>query len=695
MARILFTVTFLSAFLGGLISDAAAEIPARLRRIDIRPHVSYTRLLFQLDRETSHSVTELPGQRVRVTFFNSDGPLFRKLRGYTDQHVNGITIAQRGDLLQVTVSLKSPAEGVRVVDGGTQVLALDVGPSFKGERKQAPVLKGRESIAAGAGRFVRDYDPPLRSDLSFVPTDQQSLRGLLNIQDARLFLLGEAALYKGHAPEAISLFEPFLKSDSKIWALAAYRCGEAYYAIQDYRRALQLFRDAERLWPQFLSSSPAVVFCYADSLVRCGDLPAGRRILAALIASQAEKKTAPTLLIRLADILDHQQKEAEARLIYQNVVKYFPDNKAASYAALKLADRRFPTVDANDYSDLRDVYRGIAKTSSDFIVREEALFKSALIEALYGPSIEALQTVSTYERRYPSGVFVAIARSMHEELMPAVYHDIMAAHDNAALIKMAEGNLPYLSRCMAEPAFLKDLDMAYTGLGLLQEEVKCFGRLAKREWASPYASFLYGRMLDTTIAVADWSKAEATGREFLRRFPHLPEVQRVREIMGDISYRKGDMAGVRDDLAWLLQDEKVRAVISDSYYYLGKALEEAGQSKRAGRAMELFLSNIQEKKVSSPLVADAHFTVGMSELAAGKAGKALVTFRSGLSEAPPEGRDRFLYRIGELNLREGRVAEARNSWGKIVKEGSDPVWQKLATQAVSDLEWRERTGSKI
>ncbi len=695
MIRLLSSFTIIYLFLCGFVSDAYAEIPARLRKIDIRPHATYTRLLFHLDRATTHEIKELPGQRFRVTFANSDGPLFRKLRGYSDQHVDGIAISQRGDILQVMVRLKTPAEGVRVIDGDTQVLALDVGPSFREERKSAQVLKGRESIAAGAGRFVRDYDPPLRSDLSFVPTDQQALRGLLTPQDTRLFLFGEAALYKGHPSEAIGLFEPFLKSDSKIWALAAYRCGEAYYGIHDYRRALELFRNAERLWPQFLSSSPAVVFCYADSLVRCGDLPAGRKILAALIASQAEKKTAPTLLVRLADILGHQQREAEARMIYQNVVKYFPDNKAASYAALKLADHRFPSVDGNDYSGLSDEYREIGKSSSDFMTREEAFFKSALLEALYGPSIEALQSVSTYEKRYPSGVFVTIVRSMHEELMPAVYHDIMAVNDSEGLIKVAEGHLPYLSRCMAEPDFVKDLDKAYTGLGLHQEEVKCFGRLVKREWAAPNASFLYGKMLDNSIALAEWSKAEATGREFVLRFPHLPEVQRVREILGDINYRKGDMAAVRADLAWLLQDVKARAVIPDSYYYLGKALEEGGQPKIAGRAMELFLAALRERKASSPLAADAHFTAGMSELAAGNAGKALATFRSGLTEASLEGRDRFLYHIGELSLREGRGAEARNNWAKIVKEGSDPVWQKLATQAMSDLDWKERTGSKI
>ena len=676
------------------VHDVSAEIPARLRKIDVRPAADYTRLILKLDRETDYSVTELPGQRFRVTLSHADGPLFRKLRGYSDQHINGITVGQRGERLHVTIGARS-GEGFRVIGSSTQLLAVDVGARFNSGRTSSHILPGREEIWNGAGRFVREYDPALKSDLPFSPTDRQSLKALLAEDQARLFLQGEAALYKGWAAEAAAVFEAFLKSDSAVRALAAYRCAEARYILQDYRQALDLFREGERLWPQFLANNPAVAFCYADSLVRSGDLPTGRRLLTALIASQADKQSAPTLLVRLADILARQKHEQEALLIYRNVVSFFPNNKAAGHAALKLADWRFLNVDSSSYAGLRDEYSTISKQTIDFVVREEALFKAALLDALFGQGLEALQSVSAFEKRYPRGVFTSIARSMHEQLMPGVCRERIAAEDREGLAAVVEGHADYLAHCMADSAFIAEVDKAYASLGRLQEQNRLFAKLVRREWASEHAPFMYSRMMDNAVALADWGSAEKTGQEFLQRFPSHPAAPTARELLGDVAYRNGDFAAVRDNLAWLLQP-KSRATHPESYYYLGKALESERQPKLSGAAMERFLAALRERgDSSSPLAADAQFVAGMSYLAAGNAGRALASFRSGLVLAPVDSRDRFLYRIGEISLREGRAAEARNSWDKIVREGNDAGWQRLAAQAMADLDFRQRTGSRI
>jgi len=676
------------------ITDAHAEIPSRLRRIDIRPHAEFTRLVFQLDRQTDHTFTVLSSQRVRLTLDNSNGPFFRRLRSYADRHIGGIWVSQRGETLLVTITLKNGNEGMRVLDGCGDVLTLDIGPSFQKVRTAPSLPEGRESIWNGAGRFISEYDPVLKSDLPFVPTDSQALRGQLSDQETRLFLLGEAALYKGVAAEACQIFETFLGKESTVRSLAAFRAGEARYLLQDYSRALQLFREGERLWPQFLQLSPGTAYYYADTLVRNGDLPAGRKLLARLIASNAEKKTAPILMVRLADILARQKRDIEAVVLYRTVVKYFPDNKAASHAALKLADRRFLTVDGVEYTPLRDDYRRIAQGSSDFLVREEASFKATLLDALFSPSMEALTAVSSYEKRYPRGIFTSIAHSMHEDILPVVYRDLMASHDSGTLIDVAEGHVSYLEKCLSDQNFIRDLDKAYTDLGQLQDELHLFARLVRREWAFPQAPYMYNRMLGNALALADWKTAESTAREYLQHFPATSDTSRVREILGDIEYRKGNLTEVREELAWLL-DARAKATFPESYYYLGKSLEAEKQPRLAGRAMEQFIEEMRQRKATSPLVADAYFVAASALHGAGSISKALETYRTGLSLASPDGRDRFLYRIGDICLREGRNMEAKGYWDKILKEGSDAVWQKLASQAMADLEWRERTGARL
>ena len=692
MVPLLISVLFLSIFF--VVSDAQAEIPSRLRRIDIRPHEEFTRLVFQLDKQTVHSFTELSSKHVRLTLENSDGPLFRRLRTYTDRHIGGIQVTQRGETLLVTISLKNGTEGMRILDGCGEVLTLDIGPTFQKVRAATSLPEGRESIWNGAGRFISGYDPVLKSDLPFIPTDIQALRGQLSDQEARLFLLGEAALYKGAAAEASQIFETLLNKESAVRSLVAFRAGEARYLLQDYPRALQLFREGERLWPQFLQISPGTAFYYADSLVRNGDLPAGRKLLARLIASHAEKKTAPILMVRLADILTRQKRDIEAVVLYRTVVKYFPENKAASHAALKLADRRFLAVDEVRYASLRNDYRRIAQGSSDFLVREEALFKAALLDALFSPSMEALTAVSGYEKRYPRGIFASIVRTMHEDILPVVYRDLMVAQDGETLVNVAERHALYLEKCLSDQNFIRDLDAAYTDLGRMQEELHLFARLVRREWASSQMPFMYNRMLDNALALADWKTAEGTSREYLQRFPSSADASRVREILGDIEYRKGNLAGVCEELKWLL-NARAKAAFPESYYYLGKSLEAEKQPKLAGRAMEQFIAAMHQRKATSPLVVDAYFVAASALHGAGSIAKALESYRAGLTLAAPDGRDRFLYRIGDICLREGRNTEAKGYWDKILKEGNDAVWQKLASQAMADLEWRERTGARL
>lgn len=692
LSVIFFTIILTNIFVS--VPEVSAEIPSRLRRIDIKPHSDYTRLILQLDRETTFSVTDLPGNRFKISLSQTSSPLFQKLRSYSNQHVKGISVARRGDELQVIIGKSSPEMGFRVVARDTGAITLDVGPRFRADRSVPVVVAGREPIWAGAGRFVKEYAPPIRSELPFVPTDKKALLPLLTADEANLFLVGEAAIYKGQSSDAVGIFNAFIEKDSGISALAAYRCGQAYYNLLEYESALKMFRKGESLWPEFLELSPDVKFAYADCLVRSGDLPAGRKLLAKLIASRADRNTAPVLLVRLADILARQQRDVESGIIYSNVVKFFPSNRAAVYASLKLADRRFTEVDIVNYADLRVEYLRIAQASSDFQVREEAYFKAALLDALFGTWQDALNSVTSYEKRYPRGVLASLARAMHIDLMPAVYREILNAWDPEQMTRVMDKNSDFLSKCMEDPAFVVELDRAFTELGLMKDENRLFGNLVRRDWANQHAPFLYGKILENSVSLADWQLAESTGREFIQKFPGLPQTRRAREILGDVGYRKGDLKAVRTDLAFLL-DPKVRAGTSESYYYLGKSLEAAGEMKQAGKAMELFLSSAQGPQLLSPLVADAYFVVGTSYLSGKNREKAMAAFNSGLGKAPQDGRDRFLFRIGEIHKSSGRSAEAKKSWEMIVKEGSDQIWQKLASQELSDLEWKTRTGSGI
>jgi tetratricopeptide (TPR) repeat protein len=154
------------------------------------------------------------------------------------------------------------------------------------------------------------------------------------------------------------------------------------------------------------------------------------------------------------------------------------------------------------------------------------------------------------------------------------------------------------------------------------------------------------------------------------------------------------MAEVVAELSWLLES-RTGADIPESYYYLGKALADAGQHKGADRAMTLFIAAVKGQEAKFPLLSDAYCVSAAARSAVGDRKGALAVYGAGLAFVEAERRDQFLYKMGELHMQEGRSREALGMWEKVKSEGSDPVWKKLAVQAIDDFRWREEMKGKI
>ncbi|EHP84721.1 Tetratricopeptide TPR_2 repeat protein [Geobacter metallireducens RCH3] len=665
----------------------------RLRRIDVRPRSGFTRLMLKLDREPAYTLTPLAGNRVRVTLRDTDGARWKRLRSYSDPNIAGCAVARRrGDLL-VTVGVKGDPRGVRAIAmPGVAALTLDVGSRLAPSRT-SPFAQGRDGIKVGVEQLVSRFDPPVKSDIPFVPTDRRVLQKVLTPEEVDIVLAGEAALYRGQGSEAERIFAPIVTVQSPVKALAYYRLGEARTMLQKYGEALRDFREGEKLLPEFLAQSPGTAFAYADAVVRSGDLEGGRRMLGRLIASLADKKFAPVLLVRLADILSRQGKEMAAEAIYRTVAENFPDNKAKWQARMKLADRKFMTIEPATFRGLVDEYLEINR-NSDFSLREESLFKAALLTALFGEAPDGFALVSEYEKKFSRGTYISVARGMREELIVPMVRVLIQAKDFPALITLAQENRDYLGRCIADPDFVRSLVIAFADQGRFSEEAELFSYLAGKDWSAPQAPELYRRIIEAAERTGDIPLLENSADNFLRRFPDHPLAQGYRERVAALDYSRGNLPKVAARLAPLLTG-KGRPDDVESYYILGKSLESAGNKKDAERAMILFLSELRQRGGTSELAPDAHYVAASARLARGDRKGAMELLRAGSTAAPEAQRDPFLYKMGEIARLEGRNDEAAGHFKAVADKGKDPVWQQMAAQALADMELKKKLATQV
>jgi len=661
--------------------EAQASIPNHLYRVEIRAQNGYTRINLQLAEPSSYVLSAIPGGRLRIVIQDTGGTLFKKFRSYSDANVGGLVFFQRGDNLLVTFQV-SPRSGWRdITRSGTSTITVDIGAAFKPPLPRA-AFAGREKIWNGIEKLIRDFDPPLKSEIPFMPTDRQILKKFLDENDQKVFLAAEGALYKGNLTEAEELLTQFASRQSEVRPLALYRLAETWYKQQKYPQALALFREAEKLWPAYLGFNPGVTFYYGDSIARSGDLATARSLLTALLARLADKRYAPALLVRLGDILTRQGLEQEALAIYQNVAENFSDNKANQIAAMRLADRSFLQTTPWNYLPLRDIYKNAARQSGDIDMREEAHFKNVLLESMHGEAGEALQLVSGFQRAFPRGVYATVARTIREVLVSNVYQQTEWNKDPAALVRFIEEQHDYLAGCVELPAFVKTIAQAYTASVRPIELVKLLTALVERVWAAPAAPEMYVVIAENAELIGDTSATEHAIKTFLQKYPAHSGTRAMKEHLGSLYFSANKPQQVKETLLWLLSKGE-HARQSESYYRLGRALWSLNEFAPAARSMNLFLSAGDR---NPRLAADAYYVAASSLESVGDRRGALLLLEAGIRLPENKRGEEFIYKTGQIYLRDGNIKKAKVAFEQIVKTGKDADWQQLARQALASLQ---------
>ncbi len=666
---------------------AQASISNRLYRVDVRPHKDFTRIVVRLAEPPDYALSDIPGNRMRLVIRDTGGTLFKKYRRYSDKNIGGLAFLKRGDDLLMTFQI-SPKVGLRDLSrSDVSAITLDIGQEFK-SRVTGPVIPGREKIWNGVEKLVRDFDPPLKSEIPFSPTDRQILKNFLDDNEQKIFMAGEAALYRGALTDAEEIFSQFASRQDPIRPLAMYRLAETLYKLQRYPQALSAFREAEKIWPAYLGFNPGITFYYGDSIARSGDLAQARVLLTSLVGRLADKKYAPALLVRLGDILSRQGHEKEALAIYLNVAENFKDNKASGMALMRRADLRFLHTTPWNYRTLSDTYLNASRQSGDLDMREESLFKHVLLESIHGDASEALQLVTSFQKKFPKGVYMAVIRTMREVLVADVYRKTAWRKDLSSLVRFVEEQHDYLSGCVGQPGFLRLVADSYSEFGRPIELIKFLDLLADRQWASSIAPEIYLEIADNSELIGDVSLTERTLKKYISKYPSDPRAREMTERLGSLYFASDRQQQVKETLLWLLNKGE-RAKNAESYYYLGKALWSLQLYSQASKAMDLFLS--APAVGGMRLLPDAYLVAASSRDAAGDHKGALKLIDAALKLPDIKRHEEFMYKAGDISLRSGNTARAREMFEQLVKSGKDPDWQRLARQALASIEVKSIT----
>jgi hypothetical protein len=345
-------------------------------------------------------------------------------------------------------------------------------------------------------------------------------------------------------------------------------------------------------------------------------------------------------------------------------------------------------VNAGSFSSLADEYKRIYLQTTEPGLKEEALFKWALLNSLYGAAPEAVAAVTDYGGKFSTGIFSNVAKSMREDLLLLLFRELDRAGNCQGLVKLALEHQPYLSRCVADSDFIPHLAACFSKLGMVQEELNLFSSLAETAWVGQNAPFLYQRIVENAWQLDDFALAAGAAKTYLSSYAGHGAAAMIRERLAWILYRNRDLRGVYVTLLPLMSG-KGTVTDPESYYFFGKASENLGEKVRAEKAMERYLAAIPSGS-GTALAADARLVMAAALQSRKATVAAIAVLQGGYDASTGERRDMFLFKMGELYQASGKIAEAAARWQKLVDEGKDPVWKSMAYQSLTDLQWQRK-----
>jgi tetratricopeptide (TPR) repeat protein len=281
-------------------------------------------------------------------------------------------------------------------------------------------------------------------------------------------------------------------------------------------------------------------------------------------------------------------------------------------------------------------------------------------------------------------VYSTVVRDIREDLVALVYKGSDWAKNPVGLIRLVTDNQDYLATAARIPGLFQSVTTAFDKSGRPLDLIALYAGLLERPWiGEDNAPYLTLQVADQAELLGDTVMARKVLQNFLQRNPVHSQSRWARERLGAIQFAARELPEVRAGLSWLLNKNE-RASFPVSYYYLGRSLWDAKEYSRSAMAMESYLAAVKGVKELPVLVGDAYYVAASSRLALGDRKAATGLFESGLKVASKERKDQFLYKLGELAALEGKPEQSRAMFERVLKEGSDPDWQRLARQSLEE-----------
>ena len=345
----------------------------------------------------------------------------------------------------------------------------------------------------------------------------------------------------------------------------------------------------------------------------------------------------------------------------------FPDTEAAYRAAMKKNDLLY-LADRNWAPNALSNYAEIAEKCPLRAVREEALFKQAIIHAQLDEKGKAIKLAQKVLREFQTGELRTVVLALLIDILPQQITELVEEKKYIEALVLAKQNRQLFEKNWLDYEFLSEIAEAYHRIGIYDEAQKLYLYLIGITSVEKRESFFLP-MIQSTFLHGNFSLVEEYAEQYFYNYPN--------------GAYKDDILFIR--LEALVADER----LGEALALLPEPLPNTPEFNAFTALLYFRTDNYQGclerlimlQKMSIEFSGQQQFMFAESLYQTGDYGQAMIEFQK--ISSMNQFHEQSLYRQAELERRKGNEKKALTLFEKIVEKGKDDRWIQYAERELS------------
>jgi len=518
---------------------------------------------------------------------------------------------------------------------------------------------------------------------------------------AREIGLGNMLLAAGKLEEAYRTFQSILRRFPKnaeakegLFKIAAH-----YYGARDYPKALKIFEDVVKRWPDELNEQPEVNFLIGEIYFNRKQYAKARRFYFNLVNLAPDSPNAHRGLNRIGDTYLLEANGMAALTVFNKSYNLNAGTAESQYAQIRLGDvgMRFPGLPVKDIvagvSPYYHPYRAFDEVSRHPQTREILAEATFSLGSAYYREQRYLEAVEQFKRLLP----FETESKFHQWGKKYVQLSIVRLIDQYA---RQNGHLPalyayadYLSLNLGEINRVQtqlQIGESYKAIGLYSEALKFFEKVKFSDVNGAFTGRLFLNLGEVHLNENRFTEAERVALTFINNHsghPRLPDAQ----IILARAYR-GQKRFEQAIEVYTGMLDSPRTEIPRVHYLMAETWFAKNDLTRAADAYRKTL-DLYDRSIRNPpdYVQSAYYKLGMVLYMKGKTAESLDALLAG-RKLFPEHRLRGWadYLIVDNLDRLQKKDQAEKELKSLVAENRDDLLVKAGQSHLKVIDWEKR-----